>query len=341
MSWLSPPPVVLISGDEHFLCRREIKKAIAGANRTGRRVEVIEATDRQQIARVIASGSVLFKQRTLALVRDADKVDADLVLSHHKRKSSKVCLVLYQEGETQKKKGSLVKITAELPNKLHLHFKSPPPWKQGSYAADFVVKEANRLGIRVSEKMAQVMVAAAGTDLGILSFELQKLHALLASLEAEKPEKERAEKPEVQAPHMRQTLSTLMQVGAIPVIDALGAGSEKRLVRALASMRRTHTGDPTMKACALLARNVTQWLHAAALLGQNADVQEISLRLQLHPYLCKTKVLPIAKKWGEQNLAGLLTALAEIERGVRSGHVNSWVELECALLRAIRHRGRG
>lgn len=93
-----------------------------------------------------------------------------------------------------------------------------------------------------------------------------------------------------------------------------------------------------MKACGLLARNVTQWLHAAALLRQKAEIEEISARVKLHPYVCKTKVVPVAQKWGEKSLARLLTSLGEIERGVKSGHVNSWVELECALLRAIQER---
>lgn len=339
MSWLNPPPVIVVTGDEDYLRRREIQKALAGAERTGRRVEYVKGSDAQHLSRVLASGSVLFKSRTLAIVTDADKVNADLVVKHLKRKSSKVALVLTQEG-APKKKGGLTEVLKALPPKLHLKFASVAPWKRDEFATNFVVKEANALQIRLSEKIAGVMVAAAGDDLGVLSFELQKLQALLHSLESEKPEKERAEKPEVQAAHLRQTLSTLTQVGAIPVIDALGAANEKRLVRALASMRRTHTGDPTMKACALIARNITQALHASALLRQNAAIEEISLRLQLHPYVCKTKVLPVAKKWGEQNLAGVLSAIAVVERGVRSGHVNPWVELETALIRAIHHRSR-
>ena len=339
MSWLSPPPVVVISGDEDFLRRREIQKALAGAARTGRRVEYIKGSDTQHLSRVLASGSVLFKDKTLAIVLDADKVNVELVLNHHKRKSSKVALVLTQEGEI-KKKGNLTKVVGEIPKNLHLQFKSLPPWKQSDQAVTFLVKEANGFQLRLSEKMATVMVAAAGEDLGILWFELHKLSALLHSLEDEKPEEDRAAKPEVQAGHLRQTLSTLTQVGGIPVVDALGAADPRRLARSMSAMRRTHTGDPTMKACALISRNVTQWLHAAALLSQNAGVDEIALRLQLHPYVCKTKVLPVAKKWGERNLAGLLTAIAAVERGVRSGHVNSWVELETALLRVVLGRTR-
>lgn len=337
MSWLNPPPVIVVTGDEDYLRRRELQKALAGAARTGRRVEYIQGTDSQTLSRVLSSGSVLFKDRTLAMVSDADRVDVDMVLRHHKRGSAKVALVLTQEG-TAKKKGSLVEISKVLSKSLRLHFEKVALWKRDSFAASFVVKEGKALGIRVSEKVATVMVAAAGDDLGVLSFELQKLAALLGSLEFEKPEKERAARPEVEGVHLRQSLSTLTQVGAISVVEALAARNAKRLVRALATMRKTHTSDPTMKACALLAHNVTQWLHAAALISQNAAIEEIGLRLRLHPYVCKTKVLPAAKNWGERNLAGVLTGLAAVERGVRSGHLNSWVELECVLLKAIHHR---
>lgn len=326
MSWLDPPPVVLVSGALDFERHREIQKAVAGAARSGRRVEYIKGSDKQQLTRVLGAGS-LFKDKTLVIIHEPEKVDTDLVLKHHKRGSKKICLVLNHEGDV-KAKGNLATLAKMLSGDVHIRFKEIPPWKQGQHAVEFVVAEAKRRKIRLSEKLAEVMVKAAGIDLGILAFEIQKLAALLH---------DRGEQ-EVQTTHLRLTLSTLSQVGAIAVADALGAKHPSRLVRALATMRRTHSGDPTMKACGLLARNVTQWLHAAALLRQKAEIEEISARVKLHPYVCKTKVVPVAQKWGEKSLARLLTSLGEIERGVKSGHVNSWVELECALLRAIQER---
>lgn len=327
MSWLDPPPVLIVSGKEGFLRRRELQKAVMGANRSGRRVEYIQAKETSQLSRIMASGSVLFKSKTLCIVHDADSVDAELVLRHQRRGSNKVSLVLHQEGDL-KKKGSLARIAAEIPKGVNIHFKEIKQYKRDEYAVDFLVGEGRAAKVRLSQKMATAMVRAAGNDLGILSFEFQKVAALLSA---------RGEK-EVQAAHLRQTLSTLSQVGAFAVTDALGAMHAKSLARSMTTMRRTHVGDPTMKACALISRNITQWLHAAALLSQNAEVEEIASRLQLHPYICKTKVVPVAKNWGEKHLAKLLTSLAEIERGVRSGHINSWVELECVLIESLRRR---
>jgi len=139
---------------------------------------------------------------------------------------------------------------------------------------------------------------------------------------------------------VKGTISMLEEVGAIPVVDALADRSEARVLRAMGSMARTHTGDPTLKLLALVSRNVVQWLHAAALLSQKADPDEISQRIGLHPWLVKTKVLPVARKWKEEPLSKLLGALARVERGAKSGHVRPWVELEATLITAIR-RARG
>lgn len=329
MSWLDPPPVVIITGQDSFLVRREIAKAIAGAHRKERRVEYVDGGDKAHLSKVLASGSVLFKGTTLVIVRNADKVDVALVLAHQKRKSNKISLVLHKDGDLTKK-GALGKIAAELPKKLHLHFKEASPWKKDEQAVKFLRDEAKREKLTLSEKMAEAIVAAAGSDLGILYFELEKI-ALLMRFEGTS---------EVQAAHVRQTLSSLSQIGAIPVVDALGARHESRLVRTMATMRRTHSGDPTMQACALIGRNVVNWLHVASLLPQGATEDEISVRVGMHPYICKTKLIPVARSWGEENLAGLLSVIARVERAVRSGHVSPWIELETMLIKAIR-RARG
>lgn len=329
MSWLNPPPVVVVAGSEDFLRRRELQKAVLGTARNGRQLEHVQGQDKQHLSRVLAQANPLFKTKILAIIHNADKVDPATVIRHHERGSNRVSLVLDHEGDL-KKKGSVAKVVDKLPPKLVINFPEPKPWDRDSIAAKFVLKEAKAFKIDIPEKIAQALVSAAGNDLGVLYFETKKLAALM-SFEGVR---------EVSAAHLRQTLSTLSQVGGTAIIEALAIAHAKRLVRAMASTKSTHLGDPTMKVTALLAYNVSQWLHAAALLKQGADEDEIALRIKVHPYVCKSKVLPPAKKWGEESLVRVLISIAAVERGVRSGHVSPWLELEASLLQAIRRLRR-
>jgi len=319
------PPVVVVSGNEVYLRRRQVRKAIIAANADGWRVEHLTGEDPAHLRRVLASGSIFFKGRTLAIVCDPQKLDPQLIISHANRKNSKVTLILHCEG-LLRKTGNLRKIVEGIPKKYHIAFQSPAQYKRDEFCMGHVVKDAREVyGLRLQEKTAKALINAAGTNLGILAFELQKA-AMLAKVDGD---------VEVTSSHIGKTLSRLTETGAIPVVDALAARDEARLVRALASVRRTHTGDPTLKVVALISRNVVQWIQAVCLVNQKAGEQEIAQRIGLHPWICKTKVVPPARNWGLKNLKSLLTALARVERAVKSGQVAPWVQLETSLISAI------
>lgn len=321
--WAKPPPVVIVAGSNDYLRAREVALAVEVAGKNGRRIERIDGGDRDELSRVLSSGGVFFADRILVVVSNPSRIDAKMVIDHHKAGDTSVALLLHHEGEI--KKGPLQDIAKEIPNKHQVTFEEVPPWKAEETAIKFCMREVKRHKLTLSDSLASNLVAASGTDLGILSFEIWKAATLCrANGDAQ-----------ITGDHLRQTVSSISEIGAIPVVEALATASSARVSKALASMRRTHAGDPTMKACALVGRNVGFWLHAASLLRQKSSVEEISGRLSLHPYVCKMKILPPAKKWGEKNLARLLTTIAQVERGVRSGHANPWMEFQCGLLRAI------
>ena len=81
-----------------------------------------------------------------------------------------------------------------------------------------------------------------------------------------------------------------------------------------------------------VSRAATEWLHVAALRGENAAEDEILSRTGKHRFLYRESLLPAAKRWGEEGLVTLIRNIASVERSVRSGHLHPWVELECALL---------
>lgn len=325
--WKNPPPVVVLSGDEEFLLVRELREAISVADEVGRSVEYVDGGDREELSRILSSSGVFFQDEILVVIENPEKVDPELVIRHHESESTDVVIILYQRGAIKKKSG-LSKVVAALPKKFVARFEKPKPWEQGDRAVRFCVTEARKKGVGLGEPLAGAIVKNVGLDLGILSFEVDKL-ARLARAEGAR---------DVAVEHIRQAIGAFSELGPKPVVEALERRDAKGVAAALANMRRTHAGHlggATLRACAFVSRSATKWLHIAALLGEGARPEEISERTGLHPFVLRKTLLPVAKRWGEGRLTSLLKSLALVERSVRKGHVNSWVQLECALLDSV------
>ena len=333
-TWTHPPPVVVLSGTVEFLRIRELKKAIGAADRTKRQVQYVEGADRDELSSILSSTGIFFTGKNLVVVSTPDKIDLDLVWDHHERGENVTSLLLHHEG-TIKANTKFGKLIKKLPPKNVASFAAPKAWEQEQYAVEFLAAEAKSRKLKLDLRLAAGMVQNIGVDYGILSFEMDKI-AMLISAEGDGNE--------ITSEHVKSVMAAFSELGAMPVVEALGRRDLKGLSRALANMRRTHAGHPsgaTLKACGLLSHNVTTWLHTASLLSQGANTEEISERIKLHPFVVRKNILPVARRWSEGVLSALLNAIAGVERGVRLGHVNPWVELECALFFAVEDRAHG
>jgi DNA polymerase-3 subunit delta len=325
--WKSPPPVVVLSGDEEYLLVRELREAISVADETGRSVEYVDGSDREELSRVLSSSGVFFQDDVLVVIENPENVDAEFVLRHHEADSNKVVVLLYQKGAIKKKSG-LARVIEGLPKKFVARFEKPKPWEEVDRAVQFCVGEARKRGVGLKDAYAAAIVGNVGTDLGILTFEIDKL-ALFTKIEGAR---------DVEVTHVRQTVGAFSELGPKPVVEALERFDAKGVSNALANMRRTHAGNlggATLQACAFVSNSAKKWLHVAALLNEGAGLDEISSRTGLHSFVLRKTLLPVAKRWGEGRLVPLLKSLACVERSVRNGHVNPWVQLECAVLDSL------
>ena len=330
--WKNPPPVTIIAGTQDYFRRRELQLAQQAAGRVNRQIESLDGANRGSLVRVLSSGGVFFSDKTLAVIRNPEKVDPKVVIAHHEGRDNDVAIILYYEGDpTAKKKSVVAAIAGAIGKKLVVNFQAPKGWEADEYAEKFVAKEIKRLKLTMSEGLVRNLVTIVGNDLGVLSWEIAKIAAICSADGV----------AEVSAPALRQSVASIMEAGAQPVVEHLARRNTPRLARALVQMRRTHANDPTMKGIAFVGKNILQWLHAAALISGGNSGDEISREIGVHPYIFKTKISPAAKKWGEKNLVDLLNILADVERGIKSGHVNPWVEFEAALLVACRGSARG
>lgn len=333
--WKNPPPVVILSGDEEYLRVRELREAVSVADEMGRSVEYVNGDDREELSRVLSSSGVFFQDEILVVIENPENVDADLILRHHESGGGDVVILLCQKGAI-KKKSKLAKVAGALPKQFVARFEKPKPWDEAERAIQFCVTEARKRGVGLKDSLAGAIVKNVGLDLGILTFEIDKL-ARFTKVEGYS---------EVAVIHVKQTIGAFSELGPKPVVEALERFDAKNTANALANMRRTHAGNlggATLRACAFVSKSATKWLHIAALLDEGAGQDEISSRTGLHPFVLRKTLLPVAKRWGQGRLVTLLKSLARVERSVRRGHLNPWVQLECAVLSSFageaRHAG--
>jgi len=319
---MKPPPVMILSGSEGFLRRREILKAVAAARKTKRTVERVFGDDADGIGELI--GGAMFGGPALVLVSNPSEIDADLVVAASAGDGT-VCLVLHHEGKI--KKGSAFdKALASVPRNHRLVFDRPTQtYKIEDYAIKFVVREAKRFGLTISTDLAEALVGKVGTDLGVLHFELLKVEAYMASTKAGET---------IDPKSLMATMTKSGEANISLLVDAVGRADTRRVLKEMDSLKRNFPGTDTtrnLQVLGWLGGAATRWLHAATLHEGGASEEEASQRMDMHAYVYKSFNLPVAKRWGTARLLLLVKRLSSVEMGIRRGHINTWVELESVL----------
>lgn len=322
--WKSPPNVVVLSGDDEYLRSRELKEAISIADMTGRMVETIYGGQRDELSRILSSSGVFFRDPILLIVEEPQHVDVDLVLKHQISKGSLVSIVLNHAGILPKS-GNLAKIVGELPTRMVAAFKKPKPWEIEEYATKFCVKEASKRGLDLGTPLARALVQNVGQDLGVLSFEIEKISMFLGG-------------GRVTPQDLSKVLGAFVDGGPKPVVEGLEVRSLKKVSAALWAVHRASAHSlpsAVLRVCAFVVPSVITWLHVASLASEGASGEEIGSRVGVHPYVVQKTLSPAAKRWGEKDLVQLVRGLAVVEKAVKLGKVNPWVQLECCLFRAV------
>lgn len=320
MKWADPPALAVVSGKQSYLVRREVDRALV-ANR-GRRVSKIAGDDYGAILDAIETPSMFDIQDVLIVVEKPEKLPStDVLIEHSQAGENDTAVILAFEGDPPAKAG-FKKLLEELPEKHHLKFPLPKPWEIGKAALEFCQEEARSLGLRLEAKAASPLITVVGTDYGVLAYEIRKA-AALARGEGRK---------EIRRQDLGKTVAPVFQHEAFPIVDALGARDGKRVLRNLGMVERTSRDDPTMKVCGLLGNRVSLWIRATYLMGTGYyDANEAAQRLGMHHFPFKKDLLPITKKWSVAALVDLLKGIASVERGVKSGRANPWVQLNALL----------
>jgi len=325
VGWHNPPPVMVISGNEGFLRRQQLSKALTAARVTGRRVEDIEDPESGAVSAILDAGFFL-SEPVLVLVRNPDKMDMKVVLDHSESGSKEICLVLYYEGKIRSN-SALGKALEALPKRFKLTFLKPDKDHLiMDRAIKFVCTESQQRGKQIGTGLAESLVKGVGDDLGILYFEVLKAATYADAMGS----------PDVIEPlHVRATVARNKEADIIPISDAMARGSSLRVLREMQKVReRSMVPIPklTSNVCALVGSQAARWLHAAIIHKQGGDMSEGASRLGVTPYVYRQYILPPAQLWGHRFLKGLIKKCARVEISAKTGHIDPWIELECALV---------
>lgn len=304
--------LLILSGTEAFLRRRQLNAVVQTAHKDEWAVSHVDGSDRNAVAEALSEPAFFTTGSSLVVVDNAAKIDPALVDAHVKNKQSSTMLLLHHEGKP--KAGSAFAKLAKKYAKRHRSFETPPLYKQEGEAVKFCVEEAKVRGKELEPRLAKALVVAAGTDLGVLYYEIFKV-CTLADVE---------QLDSITLSVLRDGMAEMSEASAFQLLEGLEQKNIKRVCSALDRIKKTHSGDPTMKLCGFLWKFTTQWLAAADLIRQGVSDQESADLMGVSIWYYRNKIFPAAKTWGLGNLKKLVRGLAGAERSVKSGAVNPW-----------------
>ena len=314
------PPLLIVSGSQTLLRTRFLKTVLDTQTVAGWKVEEVEGADASAVRDILEGGGMFSTQRVLAVVANPEKIDLDLLNRHSSEKNAPTTLLLHIEGEPdgRTKFGKWVKKMAA----IHKGFPKPSQWDQPKVAAQFAVDESKLYGLHLDARLSRALVGRVESDLGVLSFEIQKA-AILAISDGSK---------EITSKHIKGAMAPIAEASVAPIVDALAVRNRKRLVKALAHFDQTTKGDQTIRICRFVGSSVLKWVAAVHL--ESLPPKAAADQLGVHPWYFETKILPPARRWGKTGTVRLASDLAAAERAVLNGAVSPWVVLTSRLLAA-------
>ena len=326
ISWINPPPIVIIGGTEEYLVHREIQQAIYTAESSGLRTEKADS-DSDAIDLLTSAGTFGDPCLIHINIKDLDIETAKDLLGNPIDRTG---LLVECRGSLEKKKYPII----DLVHGAYIREHQQPTRKKDreKLAVRFLMHECSRLLGKKSvlnDKLASAIVKVVGVELGLLAFESVKFCSY-----AKYNGKEIIDK---------QVVMPLLKHSDDLDLDSLRTAlknrDETKLATSLYRIRKKSSSDPTM----LLLRGrggpadlAYTWLLVKKLQASGKSLKEISSRTGISDWILKSDTFPTLKRWPEQKIKKLLFGLAECERSIFQGSPSPWTYCETVLLDSVR-----
>jgi len=265
------------------------------------------------------SHAALSGAKTLALVQNPDK-DIQAIEQHIQSNDDFVILLLHYEGDP-KEGTKFSKLLASLGSAHHKFSTSAKSWEQETAAESFCVSEAKMHGLKLDKALAQSLVEYAGTDIGVLSFEILKI-ATLAKADG---------LSEITKPVVRACIADVAGDGIQLVVKALEARSARLLVRALKKVTLTHK-DPMILLCRTVESRAYTWLPIAKAREDGLTTKQAAEASGANVWQYMNKLAPQAARWGTKDILQLIQVMATSERCLVRGVIDPWAGMTARLL---------
>jgi DNA polymerase III delta subunit len=213
----------------------------------------------------------------------------------------------------------------------------PPPSGLGinkkslDYAVEFLHEEFSshrEIVIAPARTLLESMVRTVGTDLGVLSFEVDKA-VTLAITEG---------KNSIDPSHIKRVVRPSNHFDMTTIRESLAKRKVKPLLESLNRAYKYSVSDPTM----MFLRGkggpgdlAMVWLQSSLCIDKGGNADRIADLTGSPVWAVARDTIPAIRLWGTDNLKFLVMSLAEVDRGYILGAPSPRTALESALVRSI------
>ena len=302
----------VVYGTDDFSCRKFVSKAIKDWQKSGHTVHKVSGTP-ESIEEFVSPMLSLFGAQPSPAFVVTSALEADL--AYLRELTFPILLVV--EGSLPRSKKHLIH---KFPKNSYFKFNSPSVFQAEEAAINFSIEEAREYGLVLSKPLATNLVKLVGTDFGVISNEMLKVLML-------------ADGEQTITPKHFRAIAQVSEVSAQDIITFVGSCRLHPLLKALATVKKTHNNDPTLLVCGWLGSEARKWLLCSSLKKKGKALDQKNTGI--HPYVLKKNILPAIKKWNEENSLKLIHLLSDLERYVKTGGKFSWSKLESELVMLI------
>lgn len=316
MAKKSSLPFLVFYGGEDFFLDRDLSKA---RQWEGRSVTLLSGSETEDCELVsICSTASADGSLRLVLVDDAQKVKGKMLEEYIEEKDSSdssTILVAIVRSE----KLPEIWAAAGLKGKV-VERKKLKTWESNNEVIKWIADEATRVGIKLSAGLSSTLFEAVGADLYRLSSEVQKLALLVGK------------NGEAEMSHLRLTVSPSPTAEPWQVAEAALNKDRKKAMNQLSTVYKNQGDDVHVLLVSSLIKQTEKLVLARQMLDAGLTDDVIAGIVGIHPYRCRTQLIPQARKHSLKSLIGHMSRLCKLDVDVKGPSRSKRTLVELAVL---------
>lgn len=255
-----------------------------------------------------------FADRRVVLINDSgllkDKAGA---LADYVPELPDYCILIFSENEADKR-GKLYKACAAYDRAIEFSM-----MKEADIQT-WVLKKLAANGKKIRKSVMEAFMQSAGTDLGYIDCELEKLIAYTGEREV------------ITAEDVAAICSPVIENRIFDMTRAVSEGNVSEALDIYADLKALK--EQPMHILFLLSRQFDQLLRIRMLDAEGKGQQQIADVLKMHPYAVK-KNMHIARKYSPEELQRALEKMVEAEEDVKTGKITDALAAELMIISAV------